>query len=61
MKNDVFDRRTFLKGAVAGSAAAVIATLPQPAPAQQDAPVFHAKAYKNGTGMSPQPRRRDAS
>ena len=22
--------------------------------------VFHAKAYKNGTGMSPQPRRRDA-
>src|SRR5437899_12278426 len=38
MKNDVFDRRTFLKGAVAGSAAAVIATLPQPAPAQQDAP-----------------------
>ena len=38
MKNDVIDRRTFLKGAVAGSAAAVIATLPQPAPAQQDAP-----------------------
>src|SRR5437899_12961749 len=37
MKNDVIDRRTFLKGAVAGSAAAVIATLPQPAPAQQDA------------------------
>ena len=38
MKNDAFDRRTFLKSAVAGSAAAVIATLPQPAPAQQDAP-----------------------
>src|SRR5437870_13695709 len=38
MKNDVFDRRTFLKGAVAGSAAAVIGALPQPAPAQQDAP-----------------------
>ena len=38
MKKEVFDRRTFLKGAVAGSAAAVIATLPQPAPAQQDAP-----------------------
>jgi gluconate 2-dehydrogenase gamma chain len=38
MKNDVLDRRTFLKGAVAGSAAAVIATLPQPIPAQQDAP-----------------------
>jgi gluconate 2-dehydrogenase gamma chain len=38
MKNDVLDRRTFLKRAVAGSAAAVIATLPQPAPAQQDAP-----------------------
>src|SRR5437763_11512119 len=38
MKNDVFDRRTFLKGAVAGSAAVVIGALPQPAPAQQDAP-----------------------
>src|SRR5439155_9271188 len=38
MKNDVFDRRTFLKGAVAGSAAAVIGALPQPAPAQQDEP-----------------------
>ena len=35
MKKDVVDRRTFLKGAVAGSAAAVIGTLPQPAPAQQ--------------------------
>jgi hypothetical protein len=34
MKNNAFDRRTFLKGAVAGSAAAVIATLPQPARAQ---------------------------
>ena len=29
MKNDVFDRRTFLKGAVAGSAAAVIGALPE--------------------------------
>jgi len=38
MKNDVLDRRTFLKGAVAGSAAAVIGALPQPVPAQQDAP-----------------------
>jgi gluconate 2-dehydrogenase gamma chain len=38
MKKDVFDRRTFLKGAVAGSAAAVIGALPQPVPAQQDAP-----------------------
>jgi gluconate 2-dehydrogenase gamma chain len=38
MKNDVLDRRAFLKGAVAGSAAAVIATLPQPVPAQQNAP-----------------------
>jgi gluconate 2-dehydrogenase gamma chain len=38
MKNDVFDRRTFLKGAVAGTAAAVIGSLPQPVPAQQDAP-----------------------
>ena len=33
-----FDRRTFLKGAVAGSAVAVIGALPQPVPAQQDAP-----------------------
>jgi len=38
MKKDVFDRRTFLRGAVAGSAAAVIGALPQPVPAQQDAP-----------------------
>src|SRR5947199_10551466 len=38
MKNDVFDRRTFLKGAVVGSAAALIGPPPQPAPAQQDAP-----------------------
>jgi gluconate 2-dehydrogenase gamma chain len=36
MKDDVLDRRTFLKGAVAGSAAAVIGALPQPVPAQQD-------------------------
>jgi len=40
MKKDVFDRRTFLKGAVAGSAAAVIGALPQPVPAQQDAPAL---------------------
>src|SRR6266576_4728558 len=37
MKNDVFDRRTFLKNAVAGSAAALTVTLPQPATAQQGA------------------------
>src|SRR5947199_7740602 len=53
MKNDVFDRRTFLKGAVAGSAAAVIATLPQPAPAQQHAP---APAQQN----APAPAQRGA-
>ena len=35
MKNDAFDRRSFLKGAVAGSAAAVAGALPQPAAAQQ--------------------------
>jgi gluconate 2-dehydrogenase gamma chain len=35
MKNRRFDRRTFLKSAVAGSAAAVSATLPQTAEAQQ--------------------------
>jgi gluconate 2-dehydrogenase gamma chain len=37
MKNDAFDRRSFLKGAVAGSAAAVTATLPAAAEAQQRA------------------------
>ena len=35
MKIDTFDRREFLKSAVAGSAAAVTATLPQAATAQQ--------------------------
>jgi gluconate 2-dehydrogenase gamma chain len=35
MKNDTFDRRAFLKSAVAGSAAAVGATLPHGAEAQQ--------------------------
>src|SRR6184192_1512845 len=53
MKNDVFDRRTFLKGAVAGSAAVVIGALPQPAPAQQDAP---APAQQN----APAPAQRGA-
>ncbi len=38
MKNDVFDRRAFLKSAVAGSAAAVTVTLPHPAQAQKAAP-----------------------
>ena len=38
MKNDAFDRRAFLKSAVAGSAAAVSATLPATAEAQQKAP-----------------------
>ncbi len=36
MKNDAFDRRKFLKSAVAGSAAAAV-SLPQSAPAQQGA------------------------
>ena len=38
MKDDTLDRRTFLKSAVAGSATAVIATLPQTTPAQQSTP-----------------------
>ena len=38
MKNDGFDRRAFLKSAVAGSAAAVTVTLPHPAQAQKAAP-----------------------
>jgi gluconate 2-dehydrogenase gamma chain len=35
MKKEQLDRRTFLKGAVAGGAAAVISNLPQPSSAQQ--------------------------
>jgi hypothetical protein len=38
MKNDGFDRRAFLKSAVAGSAAAVTVTLPHAAQAQKAAP-----------------------
>jgi gluconate 2-dehydrogenase gamma chain len=38
MKNDGFDRRAFLKGAVAGGAAAATVALPQPAQAQAVAP-----------------------
>ena len=38
MKNNVFDRRAFLKSAVAGSAAAVTVTLPHPAQAQKAPP-----------------------
>jgi hypothetical protein len=38
MKNDAFDRRAFLKSAMAGSAAAVTVSLPQPAQAQQGVP-----------------------
>src|SRR5260221_13240042 len=34
MKNDGFDRRAFLKGAVAGGAAAATVSLPRPAEAQ---------------------------
>src|SRR6266536_1448617 len=38
MKDDGFDRRAFLKSAVAGSAAAATVSLPRPAEAQQGAP-----------------------
>jgi gluconate 2-dehydrogenase gamma chain len=38
MKNDGFDRRAFLKSAVAGSAAAATVSLPRPAEAHQGAP-----------------------
>ncbi len=44
MKSDAFDRRSFLKGAVAGSAAAVTGALPQSAEAQQRAPAAGAAA-----------------
>ena len=38
MKKDAFDRRAFLKGAVAGSAAAVTVSIPRPSEAQQGNP-----------------------
>jgi gluconate 2-dehydrogenase gamma chain len=38
MKKDAFDRRAFLKGAVAGSAAAVAVSIPRPSEAQPAAP-----------------------
>src|SRR6266540_6567092 len=38
MKDDGFDRRAFLKSAVAGSATAATVSLPRPAEAQQGAP-----------------------
>jgi gluconate 2-dehydrogenase gamma chain len=38
MKDDVFDRRAFLKGAAAGGAVAAVATLPRLAEAQPSAP-----------------------
>ena len=44
MKSDAFDRRSFLKGAVAGSAAAVTGALPQSVAAQQRAPAAAAAA-----------------
>ena len=47
MKNDAFDRRAFLKSAVAGSAAAVTVSLPQPAEAQQGVPANAGYAYLN--------------
>jgi gluconate 2-dehydrogenase gamma chain len=45
MKNDGFDRRAFLKSAVAGSAAAVTVTLPHSAEAQQPAAAPAAAGY----------------
>jgi len=57
MKNDMVNRRTFLKGAVASSAAAVIGTPSQPAraqgapaPAQQRAPP---PVQRASLGLSP--------
>src|SRR5262249_50111657 len=49
MKEDGFDRRSFLKGAVVGGAAAVASSLPKPSEAQPkapaDAPPAPAPAY----------------
>ena len=55
MKNDGFDRRAFLKSAVAGSAAAATVSLPRPAeaqpaaaaPASQGSPAPNTYAYLN--------------
>src|SRR5947209_1577867 len=38
MKKDAFDRRAFLKGAVAGGAAAVTVSIPKPSEAQPGTP-----------------------
>jgi gluconate 2-dehydrogenase gamma chain len=46
MKNDVFDRRAFLKSAAAGSAVAAAAALPHPAEAQSGTP---APAYTSAS------------
>ena len=49
MKNDAFDRRAFLKGAVAGSAAAVAGSLPHSAEAQQGSPASQGAPAPAGT------------
>src|SRR5712671_1816763 len=55
MKKDAFDRRAFLKGAVAGSAAAVAVSIPKPSEAQQaGAPAAAAPAPATYTWLNPE-------
>ena len=58
MKKDAFDRRAFLKGAVAGSAAAVTVSIPrpseaQPAPAPAGAAIAPASTNPTYTWLNP--------
>jgi gluconate 2-dehydrogenase gamma chain len=53
MKNDTFDRRAFLKGAVAGTAAAAT-TLPQAAEAQQNASAQAAPTSEGYAHLNPE-------
>ena len=54
MDHERFDRRTFLKGAAAGSVTAVAATLPGPATAQQAAPTNNAAAPPGYAFLNPE-------
>jgi gluconate 2-dehydrogenase gamma chain len=52
MKNDGFDRRTFLKGAAVGGAVAAVTTLPRTVVAQPNAPTPASASVPGQTGAS---------
>jgi gluconate 2-dehydrogenase gamma chain len=54
MKKDAFDRRAFLKGAVAGSAAAVTVSIPKPSEAQQGTSAPAAPAPATYSHLNPE-------